>query len=685
MLVVTYNSRKWLPGLLDSLVQTSYAKEKLRLVVVDNASTDDTAAYLRSRAAELPFGLEIIESGVNGGFTGGYRLAMEHAEAPYWFVLNPDTRVAPDAIVRLVETLEADPDAGIAEATIAAQHPKYFDPFTGETSWSSGACMMLRAAAVADTGGGFNQAFFMYARRRPLLAHVAAWLEMSVCSRRGGRAFYRRPRSAEDAAHAALFQHAQRGLDAGHVRQSGGNLPLLPGDAPRRSGRDLRFGTAAEHSRRCWPRWRSCRGHCGTGLHSGGWDAIAGCNSMVGNMAAICRISPWRPAPRRPRRRCRRPALCSSPSGAFQRRPSPPPTDAAESVSISFPRFGRRANQTGIVMCRQAEIRFRPPCPPGACCAASSPCLPASPPAVAGSASHRTIAESSRQEIDRAAGTAHGEWVPLAAALAASGERENHAWFPQPGQGRVRLLGRSGNPCPKPACGVRHRTGPFFGRTARPRTFGVCRKHGPVPLPAAPAGKPGHQRDYSHAQSREEGVPRVIRRLFRGSAEAFEIILVDSRSTDRTPEMMAQWSHSPRMSAGLRCRAPGGRRRPQPGARSRPGRLLVLMDDNILVGRDFLSQLWRSHCKSREEVLLVKIIAPWEGMVDPFFRFLLQSQEVNIYNFPDPNNVPAGYFYTGCVAVPRAVLGKRVSTKVLPSMAWKTSSSASACCAAGRA
>ena len=82
-----------------------------------------------------------------------------------------------------------------------------------------------------------------------------------------------------------------------------------------------------------------------------------------------------------------------------------------------------------------------------------------------------------------------------------------------------------------------------------------------------------------------------------------------------------------------------------------------MMDDDILVRRDFLSRLWQHHLQDESRILLTKIIHPFQGLVDPFSRYLLAANEVNSYNFPDPNKVPPQFFYTGCVAVPKAVLG----------------------------
>ncbi|HVJ82471.1 MAG TPA: hypothetical protein VNC50_15490, partial [Planctomycetia bacterium] len=55
--------------------------------------------------------------------------------------------------------------------------------------------------------------------------------------------------------------------------------------------------------------------------------------------------------------------------------------------------------------------------------------------------------------------------------------------------------------------------------------------------------------------------------------------------------------------------------------------------------------------------LLADIRPPWDGIVEPFLRYLRDAREVNIYDFADAGDVPAERFFTGCVAIPRAALG----------------------------
>lgn len=76
-------------------------------------------------------------------------------------VANPDTYLTPDCLFQLVRVLE-DESAGIAEGRqIPLEHPKPFDPATGETPWASGCLMALRSSLFVALGG-FEPAFFLH-------------------------------------------------------------------------------------------------------------------------------------------------------------------------------------------------------------------------------------------------------------------------------------------------------------------------------------------------------------------------------------------------------------------------------------------------------------------------------------------------------------------------------------------
>ena len=105
--VVSYNSAGDLPGLLDSLKVAAPGVD-LRVMVVDNASSDGSADLARS------LGVECIDTGANLGYAGAINIALRHAapDVPF-LVLNPDVELAPGSVATLLGSL-ADPAVGIA-------------------------------------------------------------------------------------------------------------------------------------------------------------------------------------------------------------------------------------------------------------------------------------------------------------------------------------------------------------------------------------------------------------------------------------------------------------------------------------------------------------------------------------------------------------------------------------------
>ena len=105
VVVLNYNAAGWLERCLESLLATDYPD--MDVVVVDNASTDDSADLARSRSD-----VTLIEAGANLGFSRGNNLALRRARAPLVALLNPDTHVEPGWLRPLVDRLQADPIAG---------------------------------------------------------------------------------------------------------------------------------------------------------------------------------------------------------------------------------------------------------------------------------------------------------------------------------------------------------------------------------------------------------------------------------------------------------------------------------------------------------------------------------------------------------------------------------------------
>ncbi|WP_315925069.1 glycosyltransferase family 2 protein [Mesorhizobium sp. SP-1A] len=110
VVIVTYNSGDVLAGLLDSLSAGCEGVGSLEVIVVDNASADDSVAVARAH----PVGARVIETGRNAGYAAGINAALATVTGqPDVLVLNPDIRLMPGAARILCEHL-ADPAVGVA-------------------------------------------------------------------------------------------------------------------------------------------------------------------------------------------------------------------------------------------------------------------------------------------------------------------------------------------------------------------------------------------------------------------------------------------------------------------------------------------------------------------------------------------------------------------------------------------
>jgi N-acetylglucosaminyl-diphospho-decaprenol L-rhamnosyltransferase len=109
VLLVSYNTQHLLRQCLDALKRSLASYPDARIIVVDNASRDDSVAFLREHYPEV----ELIESGSNLGFGRANNLALPHLDGEALLLLNTDAFVEPDSIKLTMQHLAAHPDVGV--------------------------------------------------------------------------------------------------------------------------------------------------------------------------------------------------------------------------------------------------------------------------------------------------------------------------------------------------------------------------------------------------------------------------------------------------------------------------------------------------------------------------------------------------------------------------------------------
>ncbi|MET3926548.1 glycosyltransferase family 2 protein [Devosia sp. 2618] len=113
VVIVTYNSANTLCGLLDTLADGLRGIARTEIVVVDNASADNSVAIVRKH----PVGARVVQTGRNGGYAAGINAAVATIDNDAdLLVLNPDIRLSPGVAALLV--------APLREASVAITVPK---------------------------------------------------------------------------------------------------------------------------------------------------------------------------------------------------------------------------------------------------------------------------------------------------------------------------------------------------------------------------------------------------------------------------------------------------------------------------------------------------------------------------------------------------------------------------------
>jgi GT2 family glycosyltransferase len=180
VIVLTYNGRRWLPGCLTALAAQAGAPP-FETIVFDNASTDDSFAFVRSAYPDVrPVRVE-----ANLGFAGGNNAASREARGEWLVFLNNDT--IPDAGWLAALRAEAEAHRGFALVTsrlVFMDDPSRVDSagdgylraggafkhghgaraadhdVSRETFAACGGAFMIRRD-VFDALGGFDERFFL--------------------------------------------------------------------------------------------------------------------------------------------------------------------------------------------------------------------------------------------------------------------------------------------------------------------------------------------------------------------------------------------------------------------------------------------------------------------------------------------------------------------------------------------
>jgi len=187
VIIVNWNTIGLLRDCLQSLF-ASQSADALEIVVVDNASTDDSVGMIKRKFPAV----RLIENTQNVGFARANNQGLAASQGRYVLLLNSDTLVPPSALMQLVAFMDEHPEAG-ASGPCLLQPDRRPQPFAFGSDptpayllrraltllllrrplhdwntdhvqvvdWVSGAGLIARREAVEQVGP-LDEAIFMY-------------------------------------------------------------------------------------------------------------------------------------------------------------------------------------------------------------------------------------------------------------------------------------------------------------------------------------------------------------------------------------------------------------------------------------------------------------------------------------------------------------------------------------------
>lgn len=138
VLIVNFNGARHLPACLTALEQQTLPRYRFEVILLDNASRDDSVKLVRS---QFPW-VKLIASPTNTGFAEGNNIAAQYAHGRLLVLLNNDTIPDPFWLEELLRVVDHRGGA-VASKLVFADDPQKIN--------SAGLCL-LRDGRGADLG-----------------------------------------------------------------------------------------------------------------------------------------------------------------------------------------------------------------------------------------------------------------------------------------------------------------------------------------------------------------------------------------------------------------------------------------------------------------------------------------------------------------------------------------------------
>ncbi len=198
--ILNYNGEELLESYLPQVLYSS--EDLINITVIDNASTDESIAYIQDWHPEV----NIIELAENYGFAEGYNRGMEYVDAEYTVILNSDVSVATNWLDPLLKRLDANPHLAAVQPKVLSLEEKSKFEYAGAAGgymdalgypycrgrifdnveedskqyqsienidWATGAAMVVRTDVFKNLGG-FDKDYFAHMEEIDFCTRVRA-------------------------------------------------------------------------------------------------------------------------------------------------------------------------------------------------------------------------------------------------------------------------------------------------------------------------------------------------------------------------------------------------------------------------------------------------------------------------------------------------------------------------------
>ncbi len=180
VVILNWNGEKFLQDFLSPLIK--YTPDWAEIVVADNASTDNSVAFVREHFPQV----RIILNDQNYGFAQGYNIALRQIDTQYYCLLNSDIEVSPNWLEPVIDFLDQRPEVAVCQPKLLSFYDRIMFEYAGASGgfidkygypfcrgrlfstlekdigqyddavdifWATGACMFVKSSIYHELGG----------------------------------------------------------------------------------------------------------------------------------------------------------------------------------------------------------------------------------------------------------------------------------------------------------------------------------------------------------------------------------------------------------------------------------------------------------------------------------------------------------------------------------------------------